>query len=409
MMMLSLRESGHSIFRATSALDRWFWQGGKLSVHCNGDLSNAELLFRTIISVNQLNVCSNCGLVWRIGSPNFSLMVHIEKMMGRLIGIQCYVWYAAISKTRMPGDGRIRNEWIFFNKEVIKTNLVLPEFRRSHQLHECHPRSLWRNQGWSCIVGQCRSSVQMKRVLLPRRLFPLDALHPSIRADRRRNRCKRGKTNSILRRPGSHEPWARLVETTKGPLQEQVGNPTLYQLTALTKWRAPNLKKLCARKFQLHLRHKKMWKKPGRSNAMSNFSVVPGNRSRMERSSKSTSEFKEYHKKRSIKMKIERGESESWRILSKTNQKKRHWSQICKRRIRSTHLAKSQRKIIHNLGNVEYCELCEVSSKTQCSSCAKFWPDGVVYCACGHCLIPQKRQGWWRKKRLTCCRYSTSS
>ena len=54
---------------------------------------------------------------------------------------------------------------------------------------------------------------------------------------------------------------------------------------------------------------------------MSNFSVVKasGNRSRMRRSSKSTSEFKEYHKKQSIKMEIERGEFENWRILLNVN------------------------------------------------------------------------------------------
>ena len=47
------------MFRATSALDRGFLKikkGGKLSVHYNGDLSTAELLFRTIISVNQFSV-----------------------------------------------------------------------------------------------------------------------------------------------------------------------------------------------------------------------------------------------------------------------------------------------------------------------------------------------------------------
>ena len=42
------------------------------------------------------------------------------------------------------------------------------------------------------------------------------------------------------------------------------------------------------------------------------------------------------------------------------------------------------KKIIHNMGNVEYFELCEVSAKTQCSSCAACWPDGVVCCPCGH-------------------------
>ena len=59
MMKLTLRESGHPVFRATSALDRGFLKskkGGQLSIHYDGDLWNAELLLRTIISVNQLSV-----------------------------------------------------------------------------------------------------------------------------------------------------------------------------------------------------------------------------------------------------------------------------------------------------------------------------------------------------------------
>ena len=54
-MMLILEESGHPVFRATSALDRGFLKRqicGELSIHYKGDLSNAELLFRTTSSVN---------------------------------------------------------------------------------------------------------------------------------------------------------------------------------------------------------------------------------------------------------------------------------------------------------------------------------------------------------------------
>ena len=59
MMMLTLGESGHPVFRVRSALDRGFLrskEGGKLSIHSYGDLSIAELLFRTITSVNRLSV-----------------------------------------------------------------------------------------------------------------------------------------------------------------------------------------------------------------------------------------------------------------------------------------------------------------------------------------------------------------
>ena len=59
------------------------------------------------------------------------------------------------------------------------------------------------------------------------------------------------------------------------------------------------------------------------------------------------------------------------------------------------------KRVIHNLGKVEYFAQCEVSSKTQCSSCSKYWGDRVVYCTCGSCLIPtdnlvviNKREIW---------------
>ena len=59
MMMLSLRESEHPVFWATSALDQGFLKsknGGKLSIHFSGDLANAELLSGTTNSVNQLSI-----------------------------------------------------------------------------------------------------------------------------------------------------------------------------------------------------------------------------------------------------------------------------------------------------------------------------------------------------------------
>ena len=58
-MMLNFVESGHPVFRPTSASDRGFLRkkGGQLSIHFNGESANAELLFRTINSVNRLSVC----------------------------------------------------------------------------------------------------------------------------------------------------------------------------------------------------------------------------------------------------------------------------------------------------------------------------------------------------------------
>ena len=59
MMMINLGESGHSVFRGTSASARGFLKskgGGKTLIHDIGGSATAELLFRIIASVNQLSV-----------------------------------------------------------------------------------------------------------------------------------------------------------------------------------------------------------------------------------------------------------------------------------------------------------------------------------------------------------------
>ena len=57
--MLNFAESVHPIFRATSALERGTLKGkgkGVKSIHFNGSDDTTELIFRTVISVNQLSV-----------------------------------------------------------------------------------------------------------------------------------------------------------------------------------------------------------------------------------------------------------------------------------------------------------------------------------------------------------------
>ena len=51
-------ESGHPIFGGISALTRGILkrQGGRCTIHFSAELSNAELLFRTIHSANQLSI-----------------------------------------------------------------------------------------------------------------------------------------------------------------------------------------------------------------------------------------------------------------------------------------------------------------------------------------------------------------
>ena len=43
------------------------------------------------------------------------------------------------------------------------------------------------------------------------------------------------------------------------------------------------------------------------------------------------------------------------------------------------------------MGNTEYFELCETSSKIQCLGCALCWEAGIIYCTCGKCMQPTER------------------
>ena len=57
--MLNFSESGHPVFRGSSALERGDLKSkgkGKLSIHFCGDDYTAELVLRTIISVNVLSI-----------------------------------------------------------------------------------------------------------------------------------------------------------------------------------------------------------------------------------------------------------------------------------------------------------------------------------------------------------------
>ena len=58
-MMLNFSESGHPVFRGSSALERGDLKSqgkGNLSFHFCGDDNTAELVLRMIVSVNQLSI-----------------------------------------------------------------------------------------------------------------------------------------------------------------------------------------------------------------------------------------------------------------------------------------------------------------------------------------------------------------
>ena len=46
----------------------------------------------------------------------------------------------------------------------------------------------------------------------------------------------------------------------------------------------------------------------------------------------------------------------------------------------------NQKQMIHEVGNIELCELLEAETKTQCKVCLSYWDIGIVYCTCGHFL-----------------------
>ena len=43
-------------------------------------------------------------------------------------------------------------------------------------------------------------------------------------------------------------------------------------------------------------------------------------------------------------------------------------------------------QMIHEVGNIELCELLDTEPKAQCKVCLSYWDVGIVYCTCGHFL-----------------------
>ena len=44
------------------------------------------------------------------------------------------------------------------------------------------------------------------------------------------------------------------------------------------------------------------------------------------------------------------------------------------------------KQMIHEVGNIELCEVLDTEPKTQCKVCLSYWNIGIVYCTCGHFL-----------------------
>ena len=48
--------------------------------------------------------------------------------------------------------------------------------------------------------------------------------------------------------------------------------------------------------------------------------------------------------------------------------------------------SQESKQMIHEVGNIELCELLDTEPKTQCKVCLSYWDTGIVYCTCGHFL-----------------------
>ena len=48
--------------------------------------------------------------------------------------------------------------------------------------------------------------------------------------------------------------------------------------------------------------------------------------------------------------------------------------------------SQESKQMIHEVGNIELCELLDTEPKTQCKVCLSYWDVGIVHCTCGHFL-----------------------
>ena len=49
-------------------------------------------------------------------------------------------------------------------------------------------------------------------------------------------------------------------------------------------------------------------------------------------------------------------------------------------------VSQESKQMIHEVGNIELCELLDTEPKAQCKVCLSYWDVGIVYCTCGHFL-----------------------
>ena len=58
--------------------------------------------------------------------------------------------------------------------------------------------------------------------------------------------------------------------------------------------------------------------------------------------------------------------------------------------------SQESKQMIHEVGNIELCELLDMEPKAQCKVCLSYWDVGIVYCTCRHFM----RQGTEKNKKF---------
>ena len=99
-MMVTLAESGHPVFRATSPLSRGVLKskgGGKLSIHYSADQETIKTVFRTITFVNQLS------LYWAVAEMCEEYESYHDRTEGPVVrGQSSSSFVPSMIKTNMP-------------------------------------------------------------------------------------------------------------------------------------------------------------------------------------------------------------------------------------------------------------------------------------------------------------------
>ena len=94
----------------------------------------------------------------------------------------------------------------------------------------------------------------------------------------------------------------------------------------------------------------------------------------------STSTFQAYR----ILVKQLHGASVRELIQKFENHPHRHALQRDLQQSQSFNAFSQSKQMIHEVGNIELCELLDTEPKAQCKVCLSFWNVGIVYCTCGH-------------------------